>query len=497
MRRLLLLLALISAPAQAQQAVSGMYKASPPTLSDGQQQQILLNSDGSIAVSSNPASNPITSNTALSWDNTGFASRGIVMDDCQFNNGSCGWGQLFTPSSSAGTMWGTVAVISRHTQPALSLRSPDVIKTSSLSAGAIKRMNILGSGNYLAEFKVAQENRTLSFDRPAQFVYEVDTADAAGHRCLFQIIDMIYNQTTSTQVNQLYLGMNSGGNYLVGSYTAPTNENKLLPMDFALAFTIADGTSASSCKYAGLQVSQGSSIIYKLGVFNSLTDTTLTSLGNPPNFSLTSFSGGFNSFMEIINRTDATNTAGVLNLIRQRSVYLGSTDWLGTGIRATATPVFDNNSTRNLPVNHPLDRWSLATGANINTPEVEVRSGEKACFDLTVEGVGGSPTTSSLTTTFQVAAIQMLGNNFDSYANGNTPVWQTVAVGDGLLGGGISPADWQAITQATTTRTIQERCFTAGPNAALVRLNIALTSTGGSGVTQQISVAQGISQRNN
>lgn len=244
------------------------------------------------------------------------SGRIVAEDDFIINNG--GWEQLFTPNSAAPTAWGTVSRRAGRGQPRMVVRTPNVASASGMM---LKRMPMTsGPGRFLGEFILSIENVTALTDRPQYFDFGFDTSSPAGIRQYFKFRFLNYNQGGSAQVQKFQVSMGNTASPVYtdlpnGAYPwmTVTNENKGMQMYCAMQFNTVTGL------YEGFKFN---SDITSGELAPTSNDGFLKGLGPIANETLTTFRNGINACVEVVNRTDAAQTAACFALHYHRLTQL-------------------------------------------------------------------------------------------------------------------------------------------------------------------------------
>lgn len=256
------------------------------------------------------------------FDPTAKASPALVVAEDNFKAGPDDWLQLYTPSSAGnGTKWGTVTHVERGGRR-LMLRTPNITNTEVMG---VKRVaNIFGDGRYLLELIVnfelpAPYGAAGSSERPRWFTFGLDTALADGTRRYYKVRYLVYDEAGPAVVHKwqwadiggsgVFTDIAGGGINLLDR----NNENKALPTYLALEVDTANG------KYNGFRINSE----LRLGTLAASPDTTVSALGTVASSALTTFNGGLNTCIDIVNRT-AGFTAGALGIQFHRLTYLGA-----------------------------------------------------------------------------------------------------------------------------------------------------------------------------
>lgn len=255
----------------------------------------------------------------------------VVLCEDYFDEDSCGWVTLATPSTIAGINQNSnitypVTRITYRGIPRMILRTDDV---SSCYAMMIKRLSNIPEapgqegGRYLVEMLVVPEQVESDVTRPQDLIFGLDTDTGSGKHRFFQFRWRNWDPIGLTQVSKWQICTDQSANSFVdlnggAPFTWPTNENKAMPVYMAFVVNLYSGM------YEGFRVGSGSSAV-ALGSLAATPDSSLVSLGvMGVGSALPYFIGGINPAVTIVNRSDASITSGAVGLAACRVTYLNN-----------------------------------------------------------------------------------------------------------------------------------------------------------------------------
>lgn len=450
---------------------------------------------------------PAHTESIRSWDPTGKAITGSVLNDDTFLSGPCGFGQLFTPKgTAAGWSGGTISHLTDFS-PRVTVRTGDVGRngtTGEGTGGLIKRlMNAYGDGRYLFDAKVSLE--VLNYDelRPDYWLFALDTCLPNGTRRLFEFRIENWNSTSSLATFKIQLNKGDGTYFDTGAVYVPNyNENKLMTFDVSFEIDTALGLFLglkidNSVALGSLAATPSDTAIPAMYVANAVSSpaqaVTEMQGGQVISTYLPRFAGGINPFLQVYNRSASTQTAGLLNLHRQRTTRLDG--------KSRSTPHYPGPMQSSIR-NYLFSNWPMSNGTIINTPPIECNPGEEITYDILVESIAGVPTSASLAAQFEVVPHSHKGLTIHSYTSSILPTWIPIVAADGYLDhlqNAVFPANLLtglALTAGTDDRKrIVSRSLKVTSLGSLNRMKLTAALAGGTTPTVSVTVAAAVSKR--